>query len=116
MNGILGLSEILLGSGLAADQKECFDIRQILSLVMNSHSPNAINKGLNIECFIHPQISGELQGDSGRLTQILNNIVSNAIKYTDKGGITIEVMPDDCMEDPYPAGSIRLLFVVSDTG
>ncbi|GKT33573.1 hybrid sensor histidine kinase/response regulator, partial [Aduncisulcus paluster] len=66
MNGILGLSEILLGSGLAADQKSVFDIRQILSLVMNSHSPNAINKGLNIECFIHPQISGELQGDSGR--------------------------------------------------
>ena len=151
MNGILGLSEILLGSGLAPEQKEyielikgsassllrvlndmldyskierrilelregTFDVRQILSLVMNSHGPNAINKGLNIECFIHPQISGELQGDSGRLTQILNNIVSNAIKYTDKGGITIEVMPDDCMDDPYPAGSIRLLFVVSDTG
>ncbi|MFW5498453.1 MULTISPECIES: hybrid sensor histidine kinase/response regulator [unclassified Maridesulfovibrio] len=151
MNGILGLSEILLGSGLAPEQKEyvelikgsassllrvlndmldyskierrilelregIFDVRQILSLVMNSHGPNAINKGLNIECFIHPQISGELQGDSGRLTQILNNIVSNAIKYTDKGGITIEVMPDDCMDDPYPAGSIRLLFVVSDTG
>lgn len=151
MNGILGLSEILLGSGLGSEQKEyvelikgsatsllrvlndmldyskierrilelregTFDVRQILSLVMNSHSPNAENKGLGIECFIHPDISGELQGDSGRLTQILNNIVSNAIKYTDKGGITIEVMPDDVDEDPYPAGCVRLLFIVSDTG
>ncbi|NDV23530.1 hybrid sensor histidine kinase/response regulator [Desulfovibrio sp. JC022] len=151
MNGILGLSEILLGSGLASEQQEyvelikgsassllrvlndmldyskierrilelregAFDIRQILSLVVNSHSPNAENKGLTMECFLHPDISGELQGDSGRLTQILNNIVSNAIKYTDKGGITIEVMPDDCDVDPYPAGCIRLLFVVSDTG
>ncbi|TIH19967.1 hybrid sensor histidine kinase/response regulator [Marinifilum sp. JC120] len=151
MNGILGLSEILLGSGLASEQQEyvelikgsassllrvlndmldyskierrilelregVFDIRQILSLVVNSHTPNAENKGLTMECFLHPDIAGEMQGDSGRLTQILNNIVSNAIKYTDKGGITIEVMPDECDVDPYPAGCVRLLFIVSDTG
>ena len=151
MNGILGLSEILLGSGLESDQQEyvelikgsassllrvlndmldyskierrilelregVFDVRKTLELVMNSHQPNAENKGLHMDCYVHPEVSGQLQGDSGRLTQILNNLVSNAIKYTDKGGIVIEVMPDDCESDPYPAGCTRLLFVVSDTG
>lgn len=151
MNGILGLSEILLSSELGTEQQEyvelikgsassllrvlndmldyskierrilelregVFDLRHILALVVDSHSPNAENKGLGIECFLHPDIPGELQGDSGRLTQVLNNIVSNAIKYTDRGGIAIDVMPDDSEAYPYPAGCVRLLFVVSDTG
>ncbi|WP_321404137.1 response regulator [Maridesulfovibrio sp.] len=151
MNGILGLSEILLSTGMSHEQQEyvelikgsassllrvlndmldyskierrilelregVFAVRQILALVMNSHQPNAENKKLRMECFVHPDVSGELQGDSGRLTQILNNLVSNAIKYTDMGGISIEVMPDECDVEPYPAGCIRLLFVVSDTG
>ncbi|WP_319759489.1 response regulator [Maridesulfovibrio sp.] len=151
MNGILGLSEILLGSGLAAEQKEyvelikgsatsllrvlndmldyskieqrildlkegVFDVRKTLALVMDSHQPNAGSKGIHMECFVHPDVSEELQGDSGRLTQILNNLVSNAIKYTEKGGVAIDVMPDDYDSEPYPAGCLRLLFSVSDTG
>lgn len=151
MNGILGLSEILLGTGLDNEQHEyvelikgsatsllsvlndmldyskierrilelregVFDVRQALGLIMNAHNTPAIKKGLQMECFVHPEVSRELQGDSGRLTQILNNLISNAIKYTDNGGITIEVMPDDFEVDPYPEGCARLLFIVSDTG
>ena len=151
MNGILGLSEILLSTGLAPDQQEyvelikgsassllrvlndmldyskierrilelregVFNVRRTLAMVLNSHQPNASNKGLQMECFVHPDISKELQGDSGRLTQILNNLVGNAVKYTDAGGISIEVVPDACDSDPYPAGYVRLLFTVSDTG
>ncbi len=151
MNGILGLSEILLGTGLDTEQREyvdlikgsatsllrvlndlldyskierrilelregIFDLRNTLGLVMNTHNNAALKKGLRMECFIHPEILGELQGDSGRLIQILNNLVSNAIKYTDHGGICIEVMPDDFDVEPYPEGCIRLLFIVSDTG
>ncbi|WP_320007929.1 response regulator [Maridesulfovibrio sp.] len=151
MNGILGLSEILLSTGLAVEQQEyvelikasassllrvlndmldyskierrilelregVFNLRQTLALVLNSHQPNAANKGLQLECFVHPDVAKDLQGDSGRLTQILNNLVGNAIKYTETGGISIEVVPDASDSDPYPAGCVRLLFTVSDTG
>ncbi len=151
MNGILGLSEILLGTGLNNEQHEyvelikgsatsllgvlndlldyskierrilelregLFDVRQVLGLVMNTHNAHALKKDLQMECFIHPEVSKELQGDSGRLTQILDNLVSNAIKYTDRGGICIEVVPDSFEADPYPEGCSRLLFIVSDSG
>ncbi|WP_320169985.1 response regulator [Maridesulfovibrio sp.] len=151
MNGILGLSEILMNSGLDSEQQEyvelikgsansllrvlndlldyskierrilelregLFDPRRTLALIMNTHSSQAAKKGLQMECFIHPEISGEIKGDSGRLMQVLNNLISNAIKYTDKGGICVEVMPDDYASEPYPDGCVRLLFAVSDTG
>ncbi|WP_432736523.1 response regulator [Maridesulfovibrio sp. FT414] len=151
MNGILGLSEILLGTGLNSEQQEyvelikgsansllrvlndmldyskierrilelregIFDLRKVLGLIVSTHNNQALKKGLQLECHIHPEISGELQGDSGRLTQILNNLVSNAIKYTDSGGVCIEVMPDDYDAEPYPDGCVRLLFIVSDSG
>ncbi|WP_027722939.1 hybrid sensor histidine kinase/response regulator [Maridesulfovibrio zosterae] len=151
MNGILGLSEILLGTELNTEQLEYvelikgsansllrvlndlldyskierrilelregrFNVRQIIGMVMSTHNTLAIKKGLHLECCVHPDISSELQGDSGRLTQVLNNLVSNAIKYTDEGGIIVEVMLDDFESDPYPEGCTRLLFIVSDTG
>ncbi len=115
MNGILGLSEILLGTGLNNEQHEyvelikgsatsllsvlndlldyskierrilelregLFDVRQVLGLVMNTHNAHALKKDLQMECFIHPEVSKELQGDSGRLTQILDNLVSQCHK------------------------------------
>jgi signal transduction histidine kinase/BarA-like signal transduction histidine kinase len=151
MNGILGLSEILLGSGLDAEQQEYvelikgsansllkvlndlldyskierrilelregnFDLHEVMSIIVNTHKDQAHKKGLNVDCCFHSETIAALQGDSGRLTQVLNNLVSNAIKYTDRGGVSIEILPDDCSADPYPDGCVRLLFVVSDTG
>lgn len=151
MNGILGLSEILLGTGVDSDQKEyielikgsatsllnvlnelldyskiesrilelregCFNLRETLAGIIKTHISAAEKKNLCLECFVHTDIPYELKGDSGRLIQILNNLVSNAIKYTDVGGLVVEVMPDSIEEEPYPAGFVRLLFAVTDTG
>ncbi len=151
MNGILGLSDILLGTNVDSEQKEYielikgsatsllnvlnelldyskiesrilelregyFNLREILAGVVNTHIASAVKKKLCFECVVHPDVPYGLKGDSGRLVQILNNLVSNAIKYTDYGGLLIEVMPDSIEDEPYPAGFVRLLFAVTDTG
>jgi len=69
-------------------------------------------KGLACACEISPEVPACLKADEGRLRQILLNLVGNAAKFTDQGGITVRVA---CLE-ALPAGRVRLRFEVEDTG
>jgi two-component system, sensor histidine kinase and response regulator len=68
-------------------------------------------KGLSLECQIDPALPAVWQGDSVRLRQILMNLVSNAVKFTERGGILIHI---DRLEDDHDSALFKI--TVCDTG
>ncbi|EFI32977.1 multi-sensor hybrid histidine kinase [Desulfonatronospira thiodismutans ASO3-1] len=71
----------------------------------------AMEKGLKLGYVIHPGVHHCLLGDEGRLSQVLVNLLGNAIKFTSQGQVDLEVSP--VQEE---ADHVRLLFEVHDTG
>jgi PAS domain S-box-containing protein len=74
-------------------------------------APRADQKGLDLSCRIAPDVPDALIGDPGRLRQVILNLVSNAIKFTDEGEVAVNVSVDERGTD-----DVRLRFTVRDTG
>lgn len=74
-------------------------------------SVNATRKGLDLVCHISSELPTQLLGDPGRLRQIVVNLVGNALKFTEAGGVTVTARPTQT-----PDGQPRLLIGVTDTG
>ena len=74
-------------------------------------APRADQKGLDLSCRIAPDVPEALIGDPGRLRQVILNLVSNAIKFTDEGEVGVNVSVDERGTD-----DVRLRFTVKDTG
>ncbi|KPA10788.1 PAS domain S-box [Candidatus Magnetomorum sp. HK-1] len=92
-------------------EKIDFDLRVTVEDTTDIVSHRAHMKGLEINCLIHPDVPSLLNGDPGRLRQILTNLAGNAIKFTDKGEVIIQVT----VEKEMPT-HVHLRFEVSDTG
>jgi len=71
----------------------------------------ADSKGVELTCLVQKDVPRLLQGDPSRLRQILTNLVSNAVKFTNEGEIAVTVSLEEC-----GAGQARLRFEVRDTG
>jgi PAS domain S-box-containing protein len=71
-------------------------------------APRAQAKGIEIACFVDERLPDRIVGDAARLRQVLLNLAGNAIKFTEHGGVAVEVEPDD------KDGVVR--FLVRDTG
>jgi len=109
INDILDFSKIEAGK-LDLEAIE-FNIRSLLETTMKAMAVHAAEKGLEVNCRVPPQVPESVLGDPGRLRQILVNLVGNAIKFTEKGEVTLQV------EGGVPAGQgVSLHFSVSDTG
>lgn len=109
INDILDYSK--LEAGKFKIMKFNFDIRSILEEIINIHRIHAKNKGLALKYSLAEDIPDRLFGDFNRLQQVLNNLINNAIKFTDTGEITVKVSMEGTTQE-----SIKLLFSVSDTG
>ncbi len=89
INEILDLSK--LEAGEMSLENLDFDLSTCVEEVLDLLAPQAHKKGLEIAAFIQPNIYKYLQGDVGRLRQIMMNLMGNAIKFTSKGEVILQV-------------------------
>ena len=88
-----------------------FDLSDLLDSVGQLHGARAHGKGIDLATFVEPDVPNRLRGDPGRLRQVLLNLVANAIKFTEHGGVAIEVFSLGTVE-----GEVHLRFEVTDSG
>jgi PAS domain S-box-containing protein len=109
INDILDFSKI--EAGKMELESEDFDLRSLIEDTLDSFAPAAQEKELELAALIAPEVPSQLRGDSGRLRQILINLIGNAVKFTDKGEVVLGVTLE---KERNPRALIR--FEVRDTG
>ncbi|TAJ09193.1 MAG: response regulator, partial [Nitrospirae bacterium] len=113
---------------------ECleFDLREAMDEVLDLLAERAQAKGLELVCHAGPDVPSLVRGDPGRIRQILTNLVSNAIKFTERGEVVVrverDIANDECetmndelattsgASDMHRSSCIVLRFSVTDTG
>jgi signal transduction histidine kinase/AmiR/NasT family two-component response regulator len=133
INGVIGMTELLLETALSPDQRDCavtvrdsaatlltvindildfskieagkleieridMDLRATVLEVTRLLAVQARQKDLEVTAYIDPSVPETVKGDSGRLRQVLFNLVSNAVKFTEKGEVSIDLRVTDRSE------------------
>lgn len=123
LNKILDSSEVLLGvindildfskieAGKLDIEETGFSLHKLIHKCTSIVNFKAFEKGLEVVTYIAPEIPDNLIGDPLRIQQVINNLLTNAIKFTSSGTVTLTV--NSLKED---AGIRKLQFCVTDTG
>jgi signal transduction histidine kinase/CheY-like chemotaxis protein/streptogramin lyase len=109
LNDILDFSQIEAGK-LDISPVE-FRLRDCVGDALHTLAARADEKGLDLLCRVAPEVPDELVGDPHRLRQIVLNLVGNAIKFTERGEVAIEIAIESCAGE-----GVMLHFRVADTG
>ena len=122
-NSLLNLiNDILDFSRIEAKKTEVltveYDLHKTLRECYFRFEKTANEKGLYLDFTCEPGLPAKLIGDEQHIIQVLCNIISNAIKYTKKGGIRVSVSEDTTQRGYKPEGadSVTVVFAVTDTG
>jgi signal transduction histidine kinase/ligand-binding sensor domain-containing protein/AmiR/NasT family two-component response regulator len=93
------------------------DLGDELSEIVTLLTPRASARSLTLSAFVDPAVPTRVMGDPVRMRQVLLNLVSNALKFTEVGSVRIEVAlePGQALDDP-ERDDVRLHFRVIDTG
>jgi signal transduction histidine kinase/CheY-like chemotaxis protein/HPt (histidine-containing phosphotransfer) domain-containing protein len=109
VNDVLDFSKIEAGKLILINSE--FDVRSVIDQTVQLLSPRAAEKGLVIRSSVNEDVPARCIGDQLRITQILTNLVGNAVKFTKKGEVRVG------LEVQEQTGSKCLLrFAVTDTG
>ncbi|MDM5076163.1 TMAO reductase system sensor histidine kinase/response regulator TorS [Aeromonas media] len=111
LNDILDYSKIEAGHVEA--RREPFPLHQLVDELSALFRPKAEAKGVTLALEYAPELAPVVEGDLGKLRQVLANLLGNAVKFTARGRICLEVSPLPCGG---PCAEPCILFVVSDTG
>lgn len=116
INDILDFSKI--ESGKLALEQQPFNLKACLQESLNLFRAEAAEKGLDLVLQMHPEIPNTILGDCLRLRQILLNLLSNAMKFTERGQITVtaQLMAGTEPATAAPRNRCWIQFAVQDTG
>jgi len=109
INDILDFSKIEAGKMMFEELD--FNLHDVVEGTLELLAKQAHAKGIELAGFVEPSVPTRLRGDAGRIRQVLTNLVSNAIKFTATGEVTIRV---SCLEDK--GRQCELQLQVNDTG
>lgn len=109
INDILDISK--LEAGKYNLREENFDIKAIIEETVAAQVPQAKDKGLGLDCSFGSNLPALVRGDGQRIQQVLNCLLSNAIKFTSEGGVRVKVA---CLDDTID--SVKLRIAVADSG
>ncbi len=109
VNEILDFSQ--LESGKLVLTHEPFRLRECIEIAVTLWTPQAHNKHLELVSLIYSDVPDHLVGDETRIIQIINNLIGNAVKFTDQGEIVVRVMLEEADEH-----RVTVTISVSDTG
>ncbi len=109
INQILDFSKIEAG-GIEIENEE-FNLRQLMEEVVGSFSLKALQKGIDLIMFLHPNAPENVVGDSQHLRQVMVNLLGNAMKFTEEGHIFFEAQVEADDDE-----AITYRFIVKDSG
>ncbi|HWB62910.1 MAG TPA: ATP-binding protein [Chitinophagales bacterium] len=109
INDILDLSKI--ESGKIEFENSPFELEEIMSGVYNTFLPQCRETGIKLSYQVDKHTPKTITGDAMRLVQVLNNLAGNAVKFTPKGSVKLEVKPTKKTD-----GGVWLRFEITDTG
>ena len=109
VDDILELS--VLGSDALTIHPSPVDLRQIAAALSDQTRPLAARKGLALRLDLDPNLSVSVEVDRLRLQQVLSNLLTNAVKYTDQGSVTLRIR-----QEGEQGGRVTLDLAVIDTG
>ncbi len=117
INDILDFSK--MESGKMHLEKIDFNLRTTVEGIADMVAIKSREGGIAFSCMIHPEVPSHVNGDPGRLRQILINLIGNAFKFTKKGNISLLVTlhnPGENEQVNNPEDKVLVHFAVKDTG
>jgi PAS domain S-box-containing protein len=112
INDILDISKLEVGK--VEIESIDFDLTETVESAVTLLASKAHSKDIDLGVFIDPDAGGAFRGDPVRLRQILFNLIGNGIKFTDKGGVAVEVSVVHGIE--VPDGTTIVRFEIKDSG
>ena len=109
INDLLDMSKIESGKMHLVEQE--YDIQEVLRSVVSMIRVRSTEKELTFDVVIDEVLPSRMYGDAGKIKQIVLNLLTNAVKYTDTGGFALSVSMDERKDD-----ECKLRFSVKDTG
>ncbi|MGL4206886.1 MAG: two-component sensor histidine kinase BarA [Aeromonadaceae bacterium] len=110
INDILDFSKLEAGK-LALEQIP-FSLRDVINETMTLLAPSAHDKGLELSLRVERQVPDLISGDPLRLQQVLTNLAGNAIKFTERGNVDVNVTLEKLLENQ----QVQLRITIRDTG
>ena len=112
VNDVLDFAK--LESGQFTTEALPLHLHDCISGALKTMAIRAADQGIDLRCYIAPEITPHLIGDAERIRQVLVNLVGNALKFTPEGHIEVSVLP--LQNADISADCVELQFKVEDTG